>query len=56
MDKNPMLGFQYTYRYTFTRGMCESKLEHTKKLIEQSIPYMWYCSRFSMGKKAEWLW
>ncbi len=56
MEKNPMLGFQYNYRYSFTRKMAESKLEHTRKLIEQDIPQLWYGDTFTTGRKAEWLW
>ncbi len=56
MEQNPMLGFQYTYRYTFTREMCESKLKHTRQLIDRTIPQMFYSFRFTLGEKAGWLW
>jgi hypothetical protein len=55
LQKNPALGFQYTYRAAFTRSMCETKISHTRNLIERGLPQLWYNRRFSLGKTAEWL-
>ena len=56
MRRNMLLGFDYVNGSDgFTEQMVLSKIEHTKRLIEFTIPYRMFLHSFNMHSRDEWI-
>ena len=55
MRRNIRIGFDYSNNAGFTESMVSAKLAHTRRLIDEALPYRMFIHSASVNSRDEWI-
>jgi hypothetical protein len=57
LPRNRQIGFDYmNVQLGFTEAMVQSKIAHTRRLIDWELPYRMFLHSYGMARRDEWIW